>query len=129
MKKFPLFIILATLTIIIGGVFLSTRSQNSSATISDFSLPASTHVYFWSETCPHCSNVAEFIDGWDKKDIFELEKIEINDSDENSKKFLDAGKFCGIARNNLGVPLLITTKGECLVGDVPIIDYLENVEI
>ena len=130
MNKFHI-IILTTLFIIVGGILLSTNSQNTSApsSNSDSWLPSSNHIYFWSKTCPHCTKVQEFIDSWDKKDSFQVEKIEVNESKENTKKFLQAGPLCNIPRGQLGVPLLITPEEKCLSGDEPIIEYLKNLEL
>lgn len=117
-----------TMAIVAGGVFLLTRNDRDQNSISQ-SLP-DYHLYFWSETCPHCKNVADFIENWEGKDIFEMENIEINGSNENTMLFLQMGtQVCRIPRNQLGVPLLVAPDGKCLSGDVPIIDYLKSVEL
>lgn len=120
--------VIVTLLILFGGVFLLTRNSEGETNPTN-ALPA-YHQYFWSETCPHCTNVVEFMDTWESKDIFEMEKFEVNESTENSLHFINLGtKVCKKPRNQLGVPLLVTPEGKCLSGDTPIIDYLKSLEL
>lgn len=127
MKKLFVGVGILTVLIIFGGVFLlsgkDTNGQNTT------SLP-SHDIYFWSQTCPHCANVAEFMDSWDGKDKLELEKIEINESRQNTQLFIQTGtKICNIAQNQLGFPLLVTPDGVCYNGDEQIIDYLKSLNL
>ncbi|OGM29066.1 hypothetical protein A2962_04225 [Candidatus Woesebacteria bacterium RIFCSPLOWO2_01_FULL_39_61] len=127
MKKYSLVILIAIVFLVIGGfVVVSKNHQPANENTAD---PPSINQYFWSETCPHCAKVAEFLDGWDKKDKFQLEKFEINESSENRLKFYKMGMFCEISRDNLGVPFLVTSEGKCFIGDEPIIGYLESLDI
>ncbi len=128
MKNLILFIGILTVLIIIGGVFINSvknEGQNESQAII---LPTE-YEYFWSETCPHCANVAEFMESWDKKDKIQMQKFEVNESLDNKKKFVERGDFCQIPRNQLGVPLLVTPEGICYPGDGPIIEYLKGLEL
>ena len=123
MKRIPLIAILATIAIFAGGIFLFSRNSASPAATP---LPVPTvHEYFFSPTCPHCTKVAEFVETWDKKDTFQMQKYDVSDT-ENSDLFLGRGKACGIRPSELGVPLLVTLEGKCVVGDTPIIDYLKS---
>lgn len=117
-----------TLIILAGGVFLLTpRNNNNQNQITDNESFPENYEYFWSQTCPHCANVAEFMDTWKGKDRFKMEKIEVNESKENTVLFLERGtKICNISANRLGVPLLVTPEGKCFSGDTPIIDYLKS---
>lgn len=124
MKKFPLFIVIAIVLTVAFFIFKNSQPKDE----EEVAAPT-TNQYFWSKTCPHCANVAEFIDGWDKKDNFLMEKYEINESSENRLKFYNMGMFCKISKSELGVPFLVTPDGKCLVGDQPIIEYLKSLEI
>ena len=116
-----------TILILIAGVFLLTRNDSTTSTPGETTLPES-HQYFWSKTCPHCTKVNEFMQTWKGKDEFEMEKIDVNESKENTVLFLDKGtKICKKPASKLGVPLLITPEGRCLSGDVSIIEYLKGV--
>jgi glutaredoxin-related protein len=127
MKKVSLIVGAITIAIIIGGVLLLGGNSDTQEVVDE---NITYHQYFWSETCPKCKNVADFVDTWEAKDVFEMEKIEINESRENTVRFLTQGtKVCNLPRNRLGVPLLVTPDGECFFGDTPIIDYLKNIEL
>ena len=126
MNKTTLTIIITSILILVGSTILLSRNSQESEVLGTLN-PSEQHQYFWSETCPHCTNVAEFIDTWEGKDSFEMEKYEINESEENRKLFIENGaEICGKPANRLGVPLLITPEGECLSGDTPIIEYLKG---
>ena len=117
-----------TLVIIAGGVFLLTRNDSEHESVSK-NLP-DYHQYFWSETCPHCDNVNDFMDTWEQSEFFEVEKIEVNESSEKTQLFFESGtQICKTPANRLGVPLLITPEGECFSGDTPIIEYLKKLEL
>jgi len=123
MKKFPLLIGIVTLAIILGGVFLFSKVPNQT---SNTPLPAS-YEYFWSEGCPHCKNVADFMNSWGKKDQVKIDKLEIWSSPKNAALMEARYKYCKITdRTEMGVPLLFTPEGKCFSGDTPIIDYLKG---
>ena len=124
MKNFLFFIILVTVLVIIGGLFINEVKKEKIAP-----LPITMHEYYWSETCPHCAKVAEFMNSWDKKDQFDLQKFEISKSGDNAKLLVQRGTACAIPQNELGVPLLVTPQGQCIIGDEPIIEYLKSLEI
>ncbi|OGM20220.1 hypothetical protein A2714_02390 [Candidatus Woesebacteria bacterium RIFCSPHIGHO2_01_FULL_38_9] len=130
-----LFIILLTILVIIGGVFISFAKDEGQVSNSELGQTApNIHEYYWSETCPHCANVAEFLENWEK-DLpaqagkLQMEKFEVSKSVENQQKFIARGTFCKIPRSELGVPLLVTPEGECFIGDVPVIDYFKSLEL
>lgn len=124
MKNFGFFIAIITIIIVVGGVFISmAKSEKSYANTNPV-----IDEYFWSVTCPHCKNVADFMDSWDKKDLYQVEKIEINSNSTNQQRFIQRGRFCKIPQKDLGVPLLVTIDGKCLRGDGTIIDYLKNLQ-
>lgn len=126
MKRIPIIAVLATLAIFAGGIFLFSRPTDDQPLADRTTLPSPTsHQYFFSPTCPHCTKVAEFMETWDKKDTFQMQKYDVSDT-ENSDLFLARGKACGIRPSELGVPLLMTLEGKCIVGDTPIIDYLKT---
>lgn len=83
-------------------------------------------VLFVSETCPHCKNVEQFLDK--NKDIKTQKKIEIKEisKQENLKDLEGLISSCKQSiSNEIAVPLLYD-KGDCLLGDQPIIDHLSS---
>lgn len=124
-KKFLFLILLGTVAIIVFGVVLFSK-DNSLAT-SSFSLPTS-YEYFWGEGCPHCANVEEFLETWEKKDEIKIEKKEVNGNEENSNLLVQRATYCKISTYSIGIPFLFTPDGKCISGDTPIIEFLKSLE-
>jgi thiol-disulfide isomerase/thioredoxin len=114
-------IIIAGALIVISTIIFLT-SQNKPAPSTN----PNTYLYFWSLTCPHCKNVADFLDKWAYKDKLLLDKKEVSEDRGNSALFLTKSNDCGIAKENAGVPLLVTPEGKCFTGDTPVIDYFKS---
>jgi len=129
-RNILLFIIFITLLLVIGGVFINYVRESETTSIPQELLVAPEKIeYYWSETCPHCANVEEFMQGWESKEKIQMDKFEVNESVDNAQKFIARGTYCKIPRSKLGVPLLITPEGKCLTGDEPIIEYFKNLEL
>lgn len=124
MKSWQIVIII--IVILLGGyIFLLSKSpntpnSNTSPTNSD------TLIYFWSITCPHCKNVADFLNTWPNTDKLKLDKKEVSENRSNSLLLTQKAAACGIPSNEVGVPLLVTLDNKCIVGDRPIIDYFKG---
>ena len=78
MKRFPLIIVLVTVVIIVGASFLFGGKPNINNTSG-----ANGYEYFYSETCPHCANVKEFLDGWEGTASLNMQKKEISSNLKN----------------------------------------------
>lgn len=125
MNKTAIAVILATLLIIVGGVFLV--SKNSDGDEKKEPLPSPTsYEYYWGDGCPHCINVENFLSSWDKKDKVQITKYEVRNNTENAKRMEQRAITCGIKPQDMGVPLLFAPDGKCFDGDTPIIDYFKN---
>jgi len=122
MKKFPIIIGIFTLLIIIGGVFVFSKNEpNKPLTLPD------NLEYFWLEGCPHCQNVEDFVNSWEKKDQITIDKKESQIDRQNGIRLIEVGKYCKLDVQSLGaVPLLFTPEGKCFLGDEPIINYLKT---
>ncbi|HJX45609.1 MAG TPA: hypothetical protein VJ399_00360 [Patescibacteria group bacterium] len=127
MKKFPILIGIISLVIIVGGIFLFTKKQNTSSVSTPPPLPAS-YEYFWGDGCPHCVNVEEFLTTWEGKDKVSIDKKEIWKNAANAKLLKERGAYCKINQSNLGVPLLFTPDGKCITGDAAIIDFFKSLK-
>lgn len=122
MKSFPLIISIVTVILLVGSVlFYSSKSSTP-----QFSFPPSSYEYLWGDTCPHCEKVEEFLSSWDKKDQVIIDKYEVFSNKNNAPRLTQRAKDCQIPQNQVGVPLLITPQGECLVGDESIINHFKN---
>ena len=129
MKNFFVFIILLIVLIGIGGLFIKFVKEEDSQKMSAAApvvVADNSYVYFWSSTCPHCANVQKFMDSWEKKGKIQIAKVEVNQSTQNSNLFVETAKECGLANDQIGVPLLVIPEGECIVGDNPIIEHFKS---
>jgi len=124
MKKFPILVGLATVLIIIIGVLILSRGNSGNA----LSLP-NNYEFFYSSTCPHCKNVEDFLNSWDKKDKVKIDKFEVGTNSANATNMLKRSTYCKLPNDQIGaVPFLFTPDGKCLVGDEPIINFFQNLK-
>jgi glutaredoxin len=127
-KKFLPLMILGALVIIAFGVVIFPRDNSPEATSSSpFPLPTSYEL-FWGEGCPHCANVDDFLETWDKKDEIKVEKKEVYENKGNSTLLAQRANYCKINTYNIGIPFLFTPDGKCISGDTPIIDFFKSLE-
>ncbi len=126
MSKSLIIIAAATVIITTIGVFFLSKNNQAEETPPP---PAISYEYFWSETCPHCAKVAEFLDSWDKKDKLELNKMEVNQNPDSAQLLVQRAQSCGIKQNEVGVPFLFTPDSQCIVGDTPIIEFFQKLEL
>jgi hypothetical protein len=122
MKKVPLIAGILTLIIIVGGVFLFSK-QGSTPTSS---FPPSTYEYFWGDGCPHCKNVEDFFNTWEKKDQISINKLEVWNNRQNAALMAERARVCNITPSEMGVPFLVTPEGKCLSGDTDIINLFKS---
>jgi len=120
MNKAILGFIVGIVLVVLAGLFLFSGSEPQET--SDLPLPE-THEYYWSTTCPHCAVVNEFMEGWEHTGEFALEKYETANP-SNASRLQTRALSCDIPPTQIGVPLMYTPEGKCIVGDQPIIDYL-----
>jgi len=79
---------------------------------------------FYSDTCPHCKNVSDFIEKNNLKTKIDFDEKEVSNQD-NVQALLAVVQTCELPQDNIGVPFL-WTGSECLSGDVDIINFFEN---
>lgn len=125
MKKLPGIIVLVTALIILGGIFLFGGKQNPNPSPTP---EPNSYTYFYSDTCPHCANVAEFLETWEGIDKINIEKKEVSNDRANTLELANAADSCSIPPNQVGVPFLYTPERECIVGDTPIIDFFKSLD-
>lgn len=124
MKKFTVIAVILTIVIMVGGVLLLSRGQNSN-NIKDYPLPANL-IFYWGNGCPHCKIVEDFLSTWDKKDTVKIDKKEVWGSIANANELKARYEYCKVPQSEMGVPLLFTPDGKCFSGDTPVIDYLKS---
>lgn len=82
-------------------------------------------VYFYSQTCPHCAKVEEFLEENNVEGKISFEKKEIYSDEKNMKLLILLAKKCNLKENEIGVPFL-WDGSKCIIGDIPIIEYFKG---
>lgn len=145
MQKTPLLIILGSVVLLIAFVagYSILSGKNSSPTpvmvtpspvSQEVASPsaqdiAGTFEYFWGNTCPHCKNVADFLETWALKDKIKIDKKEVYDNQDNAKSLVERAVACKIPKDQIPVPFLVTQDGKCILGDQPIIEYFKKITL
>ncbi|MGE5425839.1 MAG: hypothetical protein ACM3PZ_02090 [Bacillota bacterium] len=80
---------------------------------------------FYSNSCPHCLNVENYIEANKVQDRFDFQRLEVSASQRNSQRLIDKAQACGLDTNSLGVPFL-WTGDKCLMGDEAIIEFFKS---
>lgn len=118
-------IIAITILILCGGAYLLTRPEKQ---INIPPREAGVYEYFWGNGCPHCANVQDFYDTWNKKDSINIKKYEVWYDKVNAKIMEDRFSKCApqTDKSKMVVPLLVKPDGSCLTGDTQIIDFYKS---
>ncbi len=84
-------------------------------------------ILYWGEECPHCKNVEEYLKSHQQiEKKIKIERKEIHDNKTNAADLQDKAMVCRY-NSSKGIPIpFLYFKGECIVGDQPIIDYLNK---
>ncbi|WKZ25487.1 MAG: hypothetical protein QY322_03820 [bacterium] len=121
MSKSGIILIVITILIMFGGAYLFSKPTE---------IPTlSGYEYFWGNGCPHCEIVDEFYQTWEGKDKISVKKLEVWSNTKNAELMAERAKNCEIPRTGMGVPLLVTPEGKCLIGSQPIIDHYKQLEL
>lgn len=82
-------------------------------------------LLFYSETCPHCLKVEDYIKQNNIAEKIKIDQKEVGDKFEaNNNLMLEKQKECGINQNEIGSIPFLWAPDKCLLGDQPIIDFL-----
>ncbi|HPD07899.1 hypothetical protein KBI31_00195 [Patescibacteria group bacterium] len=87
--------------------------------------PAADFILYYGETCPHCHIVTNYIATSKIREKFQLLEKEVYNNETNARELTTVAHDCGLSQNNIGVPLLWDGH-QCIIGDQPIIDFLNN---
>jgi len=123
MKRLPVIVILVTALVILVGILVFGRDGGTTPTPQP-----NSYIYFYRDTCPHCVNVAEFLETWEGKDKINLDKKEVSTNTSNLRELAQAARSCGIPTSEVGVPFLYTPDGKCIVRDTLIIDFFNSLD-
>ncbi|MBU3895993.1 hypothetical protein KKG36_01640 [Patescibacteria group bacterium] len=110
MKK--IIVILIIVAAIFGAFFLASGRKGDAKII-----------LFYSEACPHCKVVEEYIEENKVEEKISFEKME---SSENSELLVQKADFCKMDTSQ-GVPIpFLWVNNQCIVGDQDIIKFLQS---
>lgn len=119
-KYFPLFIIFIVPVFLF--LFLSQKPKSVKEADSDL-------LFFYGITCPHCKTVEEHLDSDQLEQKLSLSRYEVYQNASNSNLFTGTVQaICPDEASGAGlpVPFLIDQQDKkCIIGDQPIIDYLD----
>lgn len=84
------------------------------------------NILYWGTTCPHCHDTID----WIKENKID-EKItvvlkEVYENQQNSLELTKKAKSCGMNEYSIGLPLMYTIDGNCLIGTPDITQYLSD---
>lgn len=81
-------------------------------------------ILFYSDTCPFCQNVNEYIEDNEVRKHFDFLSLEIGNLN-NSRLLDEKALACGIAPNRVGVPFLWVEE-DCLIGEPSIVNFFAS---
>ena len=68
MNKNLLIIMILSIGLLFGGVWLLSSKQESPKTLAVETKFPENFEYYWAEECSHCAVVADFLEGWKKSE-------------------------------------------------------------
>lgn len=110
---------------------LSNHDQHTNQPASQKSAPVIINnqenqlIFYYGETCPHCHIVDAYVKNNKINQKLNIINKEVYNNQNNAEDLRVKARLCGIPDNALGVPLLWNGQ-DCLVGDQPIIDFLNE---
>lgn len=94
------------------------KSSNSTAASADL-------ILYYGETCPHCKIVEQYITDNKIDQKIKIAHKEIYNNQANNDELVSKANYCQLDLKTVGVPFL-WTGADCLIGDQPIIDFLNQ---
>lgn len=82
-------------------------------------------ILFYSNTCPHCQVVEEYIKDNNVKDYLVFQELEVSTNPLNGQLLAKKAEICGLPTDNLGVPFFFD-GASCYVGDEDIIKHFSD---
>lgn len=83
-------------------------------------------ILFYSKNCPYCENVENYIKENNIESKIKIDKKEVFNNAVNSQLMINKANECKINSDSVGVPFFYY-KGQCIIGDRDIINFLEKI--
>lgn len=121
--------ILVSLGIVVTGSRNKTQPtlvETVASSTEEVALLSNSPILYWGSTCPHCHDTIEWMDRNLDATVVTVERKEVYENEANAQELALKAESCGIDPNQIGVPFLFTSEGNCLVGTPDITAYLES---
>jgi len=82
-------------------------------------------VLYFGNTCPHCKDLAKYIEENKIKEKVNFEEKEVYGNAKNSKELVEVAKSCNLGMETVGVPFLFA-NGKCFIGIDEAKNYLRS---
>jgi hypothetical protein len=83
-------------------------------------------ILYYSETCPHCIKVEQFMTDNKVKEKIIVSKKEVSIDRINAAELGEKAHACGLNTDSIGVPFLWNgLEAKCLIGDEDIINFFK----
>jgi glutaredoxin len=118
-------------------IFLLFFSLLTLITLSACSSPAVTNntnqnnqtdtgiIFYYSNTCPHCKVVEEFINTNKVNEKLSFQNKEVGENENNASELMAKAAQCNIPQDQIGVPFL-WDGSKCIVGQDDIIKFFKE---
>ena len=84
-----------------------------------------TQILFYSDTCPHCKIVEDYIAKNQVKSYLAFGQLEVSTHPDNAQLLAKKAAGCGLSTDKLQVPFFFDGTN-CLVGDQDIVKYFAS---
>ena len=111
-KSVKLSLLIIALLIISGLVVVLIKSQP-------------TQILFYSDSCPHCQIVEQYIKDNNVKNYLVFQELEVSNNPANAQLLTKKADGCGLDTNTLQIPFFFDGSN-CLIGDQNIINYFSS---
>ncbi len=83
-------------------------------------------ILFYSNSCPHCQKVEEYINANGIRNKLKFRELEVATNQNNAQILLQKAQSCGLdTTQGVGIPVFFNGS-KCLQGDTAIINYFEQ---
>jgi glutaredoxin len=114
MKEKKNYIIIGATLVILGIVVFWGLRQPEKA-VAPTVQPSDEIVYYYGEECPHCKEVAKFLEENKIAEKVNFSKKEVWSNAANAAEMEQRASECNIERSGMGVPFLYA-RGKCYIG-------------
>lgn len=119
---FPWVVVIVFL-LIVGLVYWGLQdSKSTSVATSD---DGASIVYYYGDTCPHCKDVAKFLDENKISEKVNFVKKEVWNNRKNAAEMDSRAASCDLKKEGMGVPFLFA-EGKCYVGTPDVISFFKK---